>query len=70
MKHSDFYIGLEFMTGKPARWRCTDVGTRTIAAIELTIDDPDWWAYKGPTYGTTEIVFDEDDFPGCSPVDE
>jgi len=34
MKHSDFRIGLEFWCGEK-RWRCTDVGTRTIAAISL-----------------------------------
>ena len=68
MKHSEFHIGLEFTTDKPARWRCTDVGTRTIVAIELD-HDPDWWAYKGPPYGAAEVVFDEDDFPGCSPVE-
>ena len=29
--HSDFFIGREFWT--PAgRWRCTDMGTRTICA--------------------------------------
>jgi hypothetical protein len=34
MKYSDFRIGLEFWCGEK-RWRCTDVGTRTIAAISL-----------------------------------
>ena len=34
MKHSDFEIGTEFTTGA-GRWRCTDVGTRTIVAISL-----------------------------------
>ena len=63
MKHSDFRIGLEFMT-ETGRWRCTDVGTRTIAAIKL---DPgrssDW--QNGPPYAVAETVFDEDDFPAC-----
>ena len=34
MQHSDFRIGLEFVT-TTGRWRCTDVGTRTIAAIRI-----------------------------------
>ena len=43
MKHSDFRIGLEFVT--PAGgWRCTDVGTRTVVAIRLNHgDDPRWY---------------------------
>jgi hypothetical protein len=34
MKHHEFRIGLEFCCGGQ-RWRCTDVGSRTIAAISL-----------------------------------
>jgi hypothetical protein len=34
MGHSEFRIGIEFTTGA-GRWRCTDIGTRTIAAISL-----------------------------------
>jgi len=34
MKHPDFKIGAEFWCGG-RQWRCTDVGTRTIAAIRL-----------------------------------
>ena len=37
MKHSKFKIGTEFLTGS-GRWRCTDVGTRTIVAIKLDLD--------------------------------
>jgi hypothetical protein len=63
MKHSDFHIGLEFMTAA-GRWRCTDVGTRTIAAIRLDLDnDPSW--YAGPPYGIVEHVFDEDGIEDC-----
>jgi hypothetical protein len=57
MKHSDFRIGLEFLGMAGFRWRCTDVGTRTIVAIPLTHDDPNW--YRGPPYVATEEVFDE-----------
>jgi hypothetical protein len=42
MKHSAFKIGMEFMTGA-GRWRCTDVGTRTIVAIRLDLDHDTWW---------------------------
>ena len=34
MKHSDFYIGVEFFTAA-GKWRCTDVGSRVIVAISL-----------------------------------
>ena len=49
MKRSDFRIDCEFRTAS-GWWRCTDVGTRTIAAIRLDLDhDPIW--YDGPPYG-------------------
>jgi hypothetical protein len=63
MKHSDFFIGREFLCGD-GRYRCTDIGTRTIAAIRLDLDhDPRW--YNGPPYAVVESVFDEYDFEGC-----
>jgi len=34
VKHSEFYIGTEFLTAA-GKWRCTDVGTRVIVAISL-----------------------------------
>ncbi|RYY15629.1 MAG: hypothetical protein EON55_05980 [Alphaproteobacteria bacterium] len=34
MNHEDFRIGLEFYTAT-GRWRCTDIGTRTVLAISL-----------------------------------
>jgi hypothetical protein len=36
MRHSDFQIGCEFMT-LAGRWRCTDIGTRTIVAIRIDL---------------------------------
>lgn len=66
MEHSDFRIGTEFLT-ETGRWRCTDVGTRTIAAIKLDLDhDPGW--YSGPPYGIVENVFDEEGVIGCDPA--
>jgi hypothetical protein len=66
MKHSDFRIGIEFLTGV-GRWRCTDVGTRTIAAIRLDLDhDPAW--YNGPPYAVAESVFDEYGIEDCDPA--
>jgi hypothetical protein len=66
MKHSKFKIGMEFMTGS-GRWRCTDVGTRTIAAIRLDLDhDPSW--YNGPPYAVAESVFDEYAMEDCDPL--
>lgn len=58
MKINDFHIGLEFLCG-PFWYRCTDVGTRTIAAIRLVESDPVW--YQGPPYMITEHVLDEKD---------
>jgi hypothetical protein len=34
MKHEEFRIGLEFWCGG-RRWRCTDVGTRTVVGVCL-----------------------------------
>jgi hypothetical protein len=66
MEHSEFRIGGEFVTAT-GRWRCTDVGTRTIAAIRLDLDhDPSW--YNGPPYGVAEHVFDENAMEGCDPA--
>jgi hypothetical protein len=66
MKHSDFRIGCEFLSGS-GRWRCTDVGKRTIAAIRLNYDDDPSW-YKGPPYAAAESIFDENDIEGCEPA--
>src|SRR5580704_9995610 len=68
MKHSDFRIGCEFLSGS-GRWRCTDVGKRTIAAIRLNHDDDPSW-YNGPPYAIVESVFDEFDMQGCEPAPE
>lgn len=76
LEHPDFYIGREFWT-ETGRWRCTDVGTRTISAISLesheivtlhedgsqttAITDDPSW-HSGPPYAIVERVFDETDF--------
>lgn len=63
MRHGDFRIGLEFMTDT-GRWRCTDLGTRTVIAIKLDRpEDPTW--YLGPPYAVAEHVFDEDGVEAC-----
>lgn len=63
MKLSEFEQGLEFYTGA-GRWRCTDVGKRTVVAIRLDAEDSSW--YAGPPYAVPECVFDEDDLDGMS----
>jgi len=68
MKRADFQIGCEFLT-TAGRWRCTDIGKRTIAAIRLDHDDDPSW-YSGPPYAVVETVFDEYDFEGCEPAPE
>jgi hypothetical protein len=62
MRHSDFYIGLEFYTAT-GWWRCTDVGTRVVVAIRLDTCDSSW--HNGPPYSVSESVFDEYDVEGC-----
>ncbi len=80
MKHSDFSIGLEFYTGA-AKWRCTDVGTRTIVAIridQVTVTHSDGKGnatsemisndeswFNGPPFAVAEDVFDEHSIVGC-----
>lgn len=60
MKLADFAIGTRFETATGQLWRCTDVGQRTIVAIEWKPDlDPAW--YQGPPYTVAEVVFDEPD---------
>lgn len=63
MTTTDFRIGIEFYTAS-GKWRCTDVGTRVVAAIKLDQDDPR--NYNGPPYSIAEIVMDEYDMEGCS----
>ncbi len=63
MTHAAFRIGLEFYTGS-GRSRCTDVGTRVIAAIKLDRADPT--LYEGPPFAVAEYVFDEYDQDACS----
>lgn len=69
MKHSDFHIGLEFVAMAGFWWRCTDVGTRTITAVQLDRDDdPNW--YRGPPYIAVEVVFDEHEIAACHLTEE
>ena len=66
MRHEEFKIGMEFTAdgSLSGRWRCTDVGTRAIVAIQLEADnDPSWC--DGPPYAVAELVFDEDDIVTC-----
>lgn len=64
MKHTNFTIGMIFYTCTGQRWCCTDVGQRTILAIELKPDLDENW-FKGPPYAVTEIPFDEYDIRGA-----
>ena len=63
MNKDEFQIGSEFYSGEK-KWRCTDIGTRTIAAICLSdhLDDPSW--FSGPPYACVETLFDENDIDG------
>ena len=66
MEHSEFQIGMEFLTGA-GRWRVTDIGSRTVIAIKLDQPVPD--NYDRPPYAIVEIVFDEYDLGGCEPME-
>jgi hypothetical protein len=68
MKPSDFHIGMEFWSDG-GHWRCTDVGTRTIAAIKLDEHEKSWW-YNGPPYAVAEYVLDEFGLETCYPTRE
>jgi len=57
MKHEDFSIGLEFYT-TTGKWRCTDVGTRTIAAIR--IDQVTVVSYNNETKERSERIVTDD----------
>lgn len=64
MLHSEFKIGLEFWINHN-KFKCTDIGTRTIIAIKPNIFDDEEWT-PGPPYAGAEIVLDEYDLPACS----
>ena len=64
---ADLRIGMEFLSAPDRRWRVTDVGTRSVAAIQIEEGrDPVW--YEGPPYPVVEHVFDEFDLEGCDLV--
>ena len=63
MEHREFKKDMEFwMSG--AKWRVTDIGTRTVIAIKL--DQEDSRNYNGPPYSIVEHVIDEYDQPACA----
>jgi hypothetical protein len=68
MKHPDFHIGLEFIGVAGFWWRCTDVGTHTIVAVQLDRDVPN--GYRGAPYIAKEVVFDEHEIAACHLTEE
>ncbi|MGF6936971.1 hypothetical protein OKW41_006133 [Paraburkholderia sp. UCT70] len=65
MEHSEFEIGMTFYSGATTLWRCTDVGSRTIVAVEVKNEYPA--RHQAPPFSdAVEIVFDEYDFGGLS----
>ena len=64
MKLSEFKVGAEFHTAVK-RWRCTDIGSRTIVCIEIDDREDQTW-FEGPPYAVDEIAFDECDQMGCT----
>lgn len=76
MKLTDFEIGQDFYVQKNeqsgmitiARWKCTDKGTRTVAAVQI---DPKFSLNlysDGPPYLVEERIFDEIDMEDCRPA--
>lgn len=64
MKLADFKIGTHFYTVTGQQWLCTDIGTRTILAIELAPKlDTNW--FKGHPYMVNEVIFDEEEIKNC-----
>ena len=63
------------------KWRCTDVGSRTILAIRIDkvtvpggrilgqAEAEAQGLFNGPPYVLAEYCFDEEDIEGCSAVD-
>ncbi len=62
MTLKQFNIGAHFFTSEN-EWVCTDIGTRTIAAVKLKelLASGD----KGPPYSIVEHLFDRYDMDGC-----
>lgn len=52
MEHSEFHIGMDFWCGGGGRWRCTDVGTRTVVAIRIDQVKTTTVGTDGTTYET------------------
>lgn len=61
MTLDEFVIGEDFVT-EVGQWKCTDKGTRIVAAIRI-MEDRTWM--NGPPYAVAEIVFDEHDQETC-----
>ncbi len=64
MKHSMFSIGCHFYT-HTGKWRCTDVGARTIVAIRIDSGNIVSTDDKGETT-TRKTHYDGDDFSWLS----
>lgn len=67
MKIADFHIGMRFLTCTGQLWQCTDVGIRTILAIEFDPTRDEHW-YNGPSYAVPEEIFDETSTRTCYPM--
>ena len=81
MKIEEFFTGLEFYTTS-GKWRCTDIGSRVIVAIQIDhvvvcrtdkkgevtkeIVTDDKSWFHGPPYAVAAHVFDEFDMAGSN----
>ena len=65
MQLSEFKIGCIFLCDGQ-RYMCTDIGTRTVVAVQLGrhVEDAEDWV-GAPPYALGELVFDEDDVCVC-----
>jgi hypothetical protein len=60
MSISEFSICTNFKATSGQCWRCTDIGQRSIVAIEISPQLDIAW-FNGPPYPVPEVVFDEID---------
>ncbi len=68
---SDFKIGDAFIApfgDTEVEWRVTDVGSRVVVAIRVTLEEP--LNLLGPPYSVAEVVWDEEELECVRKLDK
>lgn len=68
MNIREFIIG-DYFYYNNGKYKCTDIGTRTISAIKI-LGDENTSIYQGPPYKVTEILFNLDEIKLCKLEEE